>query len=502
MEKICEFCTALRPVVYCKADVAHLCLSCDARVHSANELSGRHFRTILCQSCRNRPAYVRCMNHEMFICRNCDRTLHGFSSQHQKRVLKTYMGCPSPEEFAVLWGFDMNLLDNLAYGERFVSSSTGVVDKGVLDLKSRTHIYPRTDGSSSMSEACSSTSSGYSKASSGSGNQQRRMNQKGNPQQENYDILQQIIGLKRLQLSEQRSNPSLLRGKEHPDFCSTVSETPARLEENLHPGSRHFPDISNDLQAMDISHQGLKEEPCSSPFSQLEHLTSPATGDTLWQWKSPVHGSQLWSQNMQDLGFCEELDCFDDIPDVDPTFHNFEDLFGGDQDPTRVLIDSEDVFSAFENTTSHEISEDDNSQSFEGVSAASSDNLTRPPHPSKSASLLGQVQHTQAPAESPVFFGRQLSLSRLSTESILNDIQDTGVSPNIASGGEASSHPATPNSGGTPTSSPREKKKTKMRQKAKQSRYSPRAGLKKRAKDHFLKPGSHQAGSISASRSY
>lgn len=131
MEKICEFCTTLRPLVYCKADAAHLCLSCDARVHSANALSGRHFRTLLCQSCMNRPAYVRCMNHEMFICRNCDRTLHGFSSQHQKLLLKTYMGCPSFKDFAVLWGFELNLLDNCGNGDQFVSSSTCSADMNV-----------------------------------------------------------------------------------------------------------------------------------------------------------------------------------------------------------------------------------------------------------------------------------------------------------------------------------------------------------------------------------
>lgn len=44
---------------------------------------------------------------------------------------------------------------------------------------------------------------------------------------------------------------------------------------------------------------------------------------------------------MQDLGVCEELICQDDfnIPDVDLTFRNFEELFGGDQDPMRSLLD-------------------------------------------------------------------------------------------------------------------------------------------------------------------
>lgn len=54
---------------------------------------------------------------------------------------------------------------------------------------------------------------------------------------------------------------------------------------------------------------------------------------------------QLWSQNMQDLGVCEDVNCLDDfnIPAVDLTFENFEEFFGGDQDPTRLPVDIKDV---------------------------------------------------------------------------------------------------------------------------------------------------------------
>lgn len=70
---------------------------------------------------------------------------------------------------------------------------------------------------------------------------------------------------------------------------------------------------------------------------------------------------QLWSQNMQDLGVCEDVNCFDDfnIPDVDLTFQNFEELFGGDQDPTRLPVDIEDVtYSSLEKDTSLDKSDD------------------------------------------------------------------------------------------------------------------------------------------------
>lgn len=77
---------------------------------------------------------------------------------------------------------------------------------------------------------------------------------------------------------------------------------------------------------------------------------------------------QLWSQNIQDLGVCEELVSRDDfdIPDVDLTFRNFEDLFGGDQDPIRALLHDIDVsFSFTEGDMSLDKSENARSQAME-----------------------------------------------------------------------------------------------------------------------------------------
>lgn len=77
---------------------------------------------------------------------------------------------------------------------------------------------------------------------------------------------------------------------------------------------------------------------------------------------------QLWSQNIQDLGICEELVCQDDfnIPDVDLTFQNFEELFGGDQDPIRVMHGDEDVsFSSLEKDMSVDKSDIFNTSAME-----------------------------------------------------------------------------------------------------------------------------------------
>lgn len=106
MEKTrCEFCKALRPVVFCKSDAAHLCLSCDAKVHSANALSYRHPRTLVCESCRFQPALVRCLDHQLFMCHSCDITHHHASLDHHKKIVSCYVGCPPAKDLAELWGF-------------------------------------------------------------------------------------------------------------------------------------------------------------------------------------------------------------------------------------------------------------------------------------------------------------------------------------------------------------------------------------------------------------
>lgn len=120
MDRYCEFCVNLRSVVYCKADAAYLCLSCDTKVHSANPLSNRHYRNLICESCRRRPSYVRCYDHQKFMCRGCDLSQHNASSKHRKRVVKSYVGCPSARDLGVLWDFDLN---------PFVDCSSRILDQ-------------------------------------------------------------------------------------------------------------------------------------------------------------------------------------------------------------------------------------------------------------------------------------------------------------------------------------------------------------------------------------
>ncbi|KAI4320477.1 hypothetical protein MLD38_033954 [Melastoma candidum] len=50
--KRCELCRG-PAIVYCESDEAHLCWSCDERVHSASSLVTKHTRNLLCHSCQD-----------------------------------------------------------------------------------------------------------------------------------------------------------------------------------------------------------------------------------------------------------------------------------------------------------------------------------------------------------------------------------------------------------------------------------------------------------------
>ncbi|XP_010531991.1 PREDICTED: putative zinc finger protein At1g68190 isoform X2 [Tarenaya hassleriana] len=273
MERVCEFCSVWKPVVYCKADAASLCLSCDAKVHSANALSGRHLRTLVCDSCRFRPSAVRCLDHCMFFCHGCDRNLHGVSSHHQRRVVNCYTGCPSAKDFAFMWGIRVNY-DNAKLDRRYDSG----ISRGCSEM-----LVSFEPGSSSRKK-------------------------KGKLQRDTGFILEQILELEKLQLSEEAAS------------ISNVSDILPRSKERV----SDIPELEKDLM-VDFS---------QSPFPQMEPLSSSSAGEnSFWQCKVPSKSYQ-WNQNLQDIGVCEETENSDDfdIPDIDLTFRNFEELFGNDQD--------------------------------------------------------------------------------------------------------------------------------------------------------------------------
>ncbi|KAM4093234.1 hypothetical protein ACB094_06G099500 [Castanea mollissima] len=110
MEPPCDFCGVLRAVVYCKSDLARLCLHCDGCVHSANSLSRRHMRSLLCDKCNSQPAIVRCMDDKMSLCQGCDWNGNECSRLgHRRQSLNCYTGCPSLTELSRIWS---SLLDS------------------------------------------------------------------------------------------------------------------------------------------------------------------------------------------------------------------------------------------------------------------------------------------------------------------------------------------------------------------------------------------------------
>lgn len=96
-------------MVYCRSDAAYLCLSCDRNVHSANPLSKRHMRTLVCDNCNSQPALVRCVDEKQSLCQNCDWVGHNGAnmdaSTHSRQTLNCYSGCPSAIELSSIWSF-------------------------------------------------------------------------------------------------------------------------------------------------------------------------------------------------------------------------------------------------------------------------------------------------------------------------------------------------------------------------------------------------------------
>jgi hypothetical protein len=99
-------------MVYCQSDAASLCLSCDRNVHSANALSRRHTRTLLCDRCTSQPAMVRCLVENVSLCQNCDWNGHSAGSAAaglKRQTINCYSGCPSSAELSRIWSFVLDI---------------------------------------------------------------------------------------------------------------------------------------------------------------------------------------------------------------------------------------------------------------------------------------------------------------------------------------------------------------------------------------------------------
>ncbi|KAK9106246.1 hypothetical protein Scep_023090 [Stephania cephalantha] len=468
----CEFCCESRPIVYCKADSARLCLACDSRIHSANALFKRHLRALLCENCGAHPSSIHCLDHRLFACRRCDRKLHSNNNNHHhhKKIMTTYGGCPSAKEFAVLWGFDLNQL----------------IIPGIQTLDISTQICPWKTTHSIVQ-----TTAAYES-------------------QTNRDmqyILKQIIDLERFQCTDKNASSSMIGG---PLKADESSSKPSMLglttedinQTNLNPKAQG---LTMDVQ-QDSMDRALKYFP--SPFYQLENLINsssgsgiPLHGDPFWHCTSPDQSSKLWPQTMQDLGICEEHSCDDGlkIPEVDLTFQNFDELFYGDQVQNRSFFDDIDTASlSKEKDASPNKLDHNNAKSTEDILISASDYVQW--------TFPGNVDdlHSLQQASSCL----SLSASMLSAETSFSDYLDSGDSPKFAMKDEPPCISADVESG---HSEVRENAMRRYKEKKKDRLYEKRicyasrkarADVRKRVKGRFVKARGYESDSINVTKSY
>ncbi|KFK25822.1 coa [Arabis alpina] len=85
--RACDTCQSTACTVYCHADSAYLCTSCDAQVHSANRVASRHKRVRVCESCERAPAAFLCEADDASLCIACDSEVHSanpLARRHQR----------------------------------------------------------------------------------------------------------------------------------------------------------------------------------------------------------------------------------------------------------------------------------------------------------------------------------------------------------------------------------------------------------------------------------
>ncbi|KAB2069967.1 hypothetical protein ERO13_A08G116500v2 [Gossypium hirsutum] len=103
--RLCDYCNQSTALLYCRADSAKLCFSCDREVHSANQLFTKHSRSLLCDACNESPASLFCETEQSVFCSNCDWERHS-CSLHHRRPVEVFTGCPSVSELLSFLGIE------------------------------------------------------------------------------------------------------------------------------------------------------------------------------------------------------------------------------------------------------------------------------------------------------------------------------------------------------------------------------------------------------------
>ncbi|CAA2964978.1 B-box zinc finger 19-like isoform X1 [Olea europaea subsp. europaea] len=96
MRTVCDVCGSAAAILFCAADEAALCRSCDDKVHMCNKLASRHVRVGLaepsavprCDICENAPAFFYCEIDGSSLCLQCDMIVHvGGKRTHGRYLL-------------------------------------------------------------------------------------------------------------------------------------------------------------------------------------------------------------------------------------------------------------------------------------------------------------------------------------------------------------------------------------------------------------------------------
>ncbi|CAN4093123.1 unnamed protein product [Withania somnifera] len=127
-QRLCDFCGNNTALLYCRADSAKLCFTCDREVHSTNQLFTKHTRWLLCDLCDSSPASIFCCKDSCVFCQNCDWESHkqlSVSSVHERRPLEGFSECPCVSELLSILGFEDLGKKDLLYGGDSVCSDGG-----------------------------------------------------------------------------------------------------------------------------------------------------------------------------------------------------------------------------------------------------------------------------------------------------------------------------------------------------------------------------------------
>ncbi|KAK1394969.1 B-box zinc finger protein 19 [Heracleum sosnowskyi] len=95
MRTLCDVCESAAATLFCAADEAALCQSCDHKVHMCNKLANRHVRVGLadpsdvprCDICEKGPAFFYCEIDGSSLCLQCDMTVHVGGKRKHGRYL-------------------------------------------------------------------------------------------------------------------------------------------------------------------------------------------------------------------------------------------------------------------------------------------------------------------------------------------------------------------------------------------------------------------------------